>query len=203
MSRTIGHDLLLEAEAVYRYVWDTGPYASFDMIDYLIKKVRIGQTSNHPARAGNMQDFLRRQNILESVSSEVMKDDSMDQGLKKLWKGHTGFCTSFAIKVVEILKKEQPPGTFNFEYYDFGNHRIARCTKTKIVIDSSALRAFELKDGQEVIIKERSWYYSKSESKFKNPQGRVCRHRHRRSRHQLSILPSQTNLSLSTHRPTP
>lgn len=174
---------LSQAKEVYRSVWDGGPYTSFDMIDYMIKKLQV----DNPARQGNKQDFLRHQNILESVRRERMEHDQIDAGLKGLWNGRTGFCTSFAIKVVRTLESRHP-GTFSFDYYDFGNHRIARCKKTKIVIDSSASHAFVLEDGKPMTIKKRTWYYDKSESKFKNSQGVVCWRRHRQLHRAVKAL---------------
>jgi hypothetical protein len=125
------------ARKVYTDVWDGGPYTSFDMIKYLIEKTRINRTDRESLRRGNLHAFVRHPIIIQTVSDESIGKDSMRGRLLLLFDKRTGLCTSFAIKVVRMLELRAPSGTYNFIFYDTGPHRMARCTRTGIVIDSS------------------------------------------------------------------
>lgn len=60
----------------------------------------------------------------------------------------TGRCTSFAIQAADTIQS-QHRGSFDFVYYRMGNHYLARCKKTGIVIDSSCKKgAFVLPEGE-------------------------------------------------------
>ncbi|KAK0643968.1 hypothetical protein B0T16DRAFT_494891 [Cercophora newfieldiana] len=51
------------------------------------------------------------------------------------WREKPGRCTSFAVKIAHALEKKHPTA-FQFQYFDLGGHRVARCQKTTILIDS-------------------------------------------------------------------
>jgi hypothetical protein len=106
--------------------------------------------------------------------------------MQPVWASRTGRCTSFAVKAISSLSstvdtKKQP--VCNFAIYDLAGHRIARCLKTGVVIDSSSTvtgGAFVLPEGQWQKFEktEASWKFKKSESKFEragNTQGQVVR----------------------------
>lgn len=48
-----------------------------------------------------------------------------------------GRCATFAVKVCKELESKHA-GLYQFAFFNLGSHRIARCTKTKVVIDSSS-----------------------------------------------------------------
>lgn len=99
----------------------------------------------------------------------IMKDAK----LNTTWADTTVRCTSFAVKVVSPLEK-QSSGTFKFDIYDLGRHRVARCEKTGILIDSSSKNgAFPLPEGEWVRIEgsEASWKWIKGKSKFERNVG--------------------------------
>jgi hypothetical protein len=162
---------------VYEGVWDDGPYTSFDMIQYLIGKCQIRGSNNQPLRQATMEDFLREPRLLESVSAEDLSTDILDpNGLHPLFAGRTGLCTSFAIKVVHTLKEVAPAGTHEFAFYDIGWHRLARCKKTKIVIDSSAREPRLLEDGNRIQVRQIRFSCNNSELEFQNKRdNQVCR----------------------------
>ncbi len=87
-------------------------------------------------------------------------NDDMDDGgrLHPLYAGRTGICTSFAIKAVRSLKAKAPLGTYDFVFYDLGKHRLARCRKAKIMIDSDATDAPKLEDGKTLIIQKKTLF---------------------------------------------
>jgi hypothetical protein len=165
------------AEGVYERVWDDGPYTSFDMIQYLIGKCQIRGSNNQPLGQATMEDFLRGPRLLESISAEELSTDILDpNGLHPLFARRTGLCTSFAIKVVHTLKKEAPAGTHEFAFYDIGWHRVARCKKTKIVIDSSAREPRLLADGNRLQVRQIRFSCNNSELEFQNERDtQVCR----------------------------
>ena len=116
-------------EKTYRDVWDGGPYTSFDMLGYLIGKIQ-GQSEEE-----QMQNFLLNPGILKTISEDELDRDSKNGVLNPLFAGRSGLCTSFAIKVVDMLIKQD--SNYDFVFFDLGIHRLAECQNTKIVIDSS------------------------------------------------------------------
>jgi len=62
----------------------------------------------------------------------------------------TGRCTSFAIQTVNAISYRYP-SLFDFSYYRLGNHHLARCKKTGVVINSSCkMGAFVLEEGEDM-----------------------------------------------------
>lgn len=131
------HIALDLAGKVYTDVWDGGPYTNFDMIKYLIEKTRIKRKDRESFRRGNLHAPVRHSFIIQTVSDENSGRESMRGRLLLLLNGRMDLWTSFAIKLVRMLERSAPPGTFNFVFYDIGPHRMARCKRTEIVIDSS------------------------------------------------------------------
>jgi hypothetical protein len=69
------------------------------------------------------------------LSSTTMVNTIMDNPWVNTWREKPGRCTSFAVKIAHALE-EQYPSTFQFQYFDLGGHRVARCERTTILIDS-------------------------------------------------------------------
>lgn len=109
------------------------------------------------------KDLLENPKILENF----MDDKQIDHGndFRELLK-RPGRCTSFAVQVVtklEIVQRVRKQDMFDFEFFDLTKHnlkhRLARCKKTGILIDSSSsVGAFVLKEG--------SWEMFDSDRKF-------------------------------------
>jgi hypothetical protein len=105
--------------------------------------------------------------------------------MRPVWASKTGRCTSFAVKAVAVLMAQNTDmgnkSIYDFATYDLHGHRVARCLKTEVVIDSSSTipgGAFVLPEGQWQKFEktEASWKFSKSKSKFEragNPDGKV------------------------------
>jgi hypothetical protein len=131
------HIALDLAGKVHTDVWDGGPYTSFDMIEHLIEKPRIKRKDRELFRRGNLHTSIRHPFIIQTVSDENTGRESMRGPLLLLFNGRMDLCTSFAIKLVRMLERSAPPGTFNFVFYDTGPHGMVRCKRTEIVIHSS------------------------------------------------------------------
>jgi hypothetical protein len=144
-------------EDVYRRIWDGGPYASFGMIEYLISKIEI---------PGRMRAFLHNPDILQEVSANEIRKDNIFGRLRPLWDGNTGLCTSFAIKVVHELQGNG--GKYRFVFHDTNGHRFARCTATRVVIDSSEHAPCKLRDGTSLVIGRNTCWIRNSNLRSKN-----------------------------------
>jgi hypothetical protein len=119
------------------------------------------------------KDFLGDpKNSIKNVTSNVISKQTLDQ-MKITWASKTGRCTSFAVKAISdlSLQKAQGQPVYDFKIYDLGRHRVARCAKTTVVIDSSSTLpggAFPLPEGAWARFPETnaSWKFKSSESKF-------------------------------------
>jgi hypothetical protein len=152
---------LESAKDIYDHVWAAGPFTHFHMVRYLMNKYKThilgDQYSQLPEDEDVydkiIRDFLRTPGILNDaiIAREMKKDRLHDaDGLRPVWAENTGTCTSFVVRVVLSLHQARPDH-FNFTFYDMIGHRLARCKRTKIVIDSSARNVKTLQDnGQPV-----------------------------------------------------
>ena len=159
-------DPISTANDAWCQVFDGGPYTSLKMLEYLKNK-------NEPALS--YDQFVEDREVLRQVSREKIETDEMEGGLRILWASETGRCTSFAVKVIDILE-QQHPGTFDFAIYDLKGHRIARCRNTGALIDSSSIHgAFELKEGEWKSFEdsEKRWKWISGKSKFEAKLGEV------------------------------
>lgn len=104
--------------------------------------------------------------------------------MRPVWASKTGRCTSFAVKAVAVLSQKKDTKNkpiYDFATYDLNGHRVARCLKSEVVIDSSSTipgGAFVLPEGQWQKFEktEASWKFLKSKSKFEragDPDGKV------------------------------
>ncbi|KAM0435989.1 hypothetical protein ACHAPT_002881 [Fusarium lateritium] len=94
--------------------------------------------------------------ILSGVKKEkLLTDPVAAQQLCQLSLMRTGHCTSFALKVVSILD-EHLPNIFDFKTFDVSCHRLARCEKTDLVIDSGS------RSGPFKLPNTGSWYHKEA-----------------------------------------
>jgi hypothetical protein len=106
------------------------------MVDYLLKKAGL-----------SYEELLEDPDILQNTFKKrpFTFDDPND--FDEI-AGLPGRCTSFAIQVVQRLERLNNKQHYDFKFYQLGFHRVARCKKTKIMIDSSSsCGAFILKEG--------------------------------------------------------
>lgn len=156
-----------QADAFWKHVFVEGPYTAFVMIDYLRSKATVNNWNEVLTSGWSNQKGLVAFSQAGDKQEAIMKDAD----LSRIWAGKTGRCTSFAVKVMSLLEK-QSPGTFKFKVYDIGHHRVARCEKTAVLIDSSSKQgAFPLPEGEWVRIEGSSWKWSDGKSKFERVEG--------------------------------
>lgn len=182
MSKTtpVDQKLVTQANDEFKKAFDEGPYTGFVMLDYLVKKG--GLNWNKVLKEGFAKNSVTKKPQLNALPySEWMKTPGAimaDPGMNKTWNGPTGRCTSFTVKIISELEKKYPKA-YDFKIYDLGRHRIARCQKTGVLIDSSSAQgAFSLPEEKWTRIEasEASWKWVKGESKFvrlpedKNPK---------------------------------
>ena len=160
-------DPLALAERVYRTVWDGGPYTSFDMIKYLVSKSLVKQTGQQLPSPTKIEAFVEKPAMIRTLKAPDFGEDNMESDLRPLFDYRTGLCTSFAIKTARQLERAAQD-TYAFEFYDFGNHRVARCQNTNIVIDSSAGNAVSLGSNGEKVSGTKCWQFINSKFKYTN-----------------------------------
>lgn len=97
----------------------------------------------------------------------------MDRGLRETWVSRTGRCTSFCVKVAHELSA-QYPGTYDFKIHDLGGHRLAHCTVTGVVIDSSSdFEAIQLVEGEWRLSGSKRRESSEGTFQFQAGNGRI------------------------------
>jgi hypothetical protein len=119
----------------FQFLFNSTAFSNFEMVDYLLEKSNT-----------SYDELWMKPTILgERVQEKHLRDDGSEE-YDYLIKS-PGRCTTFAISVAKMLEEEQshhgdPESDgrlrFNFQYYDLGYHRLARCDNTGITIDSSA-----------------------------------------------------------------
>ncbi|KAI9776742.1 MAG: hypothetical protein M1839_009386 [Geoglossum umbratile] len=131
-----GTNALGAANQAWMSAFHNGPYTSIKMIEYITG--RFNFTYNNLIT--RPRDYRTRANLIT--------ENGGDAYFRGTWAGNTGRCTSFAAKVVNNLERDYP-GVFQFQFHHFGGHRIAYCTRNRIVIDSGSLvGAFQLTPNQ-------------------------------------------------------
>lgn len=152
-----------EADKAWKSTFINGPYTGFVMLDYLRAKAGVQWTTL-------LKDGPKKS--LKPVTQAVVVADKTP-AMTNTWAGRTGRCTSFAVNVTYTLERKFP-GVYDFQIYDLGRHRVARCQKTGILIDSSSAKgAFVLPEGEWVRLEgsEGSWKWIKGKSKFERQEG--------------------------------
>jgi hypothetical protein len=141
------------------------------------RAIHIFQDDRYLLGAGQIsyEAFVQNPKLLKNVTRKDILSDDMNGDLFVTWVSETGRCTSFAIKVVDLIEKKYP-GQFEFDLYDLNGHRIARCHKTGILIDSSSRHgAFELKEGKQKSFEgsDAKWKWISGTSKFETSRSLV------------------------------
>lgn len=118
------------ADKVWKQVFGEDAFTSLTIAEFVLNNT-----------ATSLQDYVKAPKILKGkVNLEMI---SKWDNLGILVDG-PGRCASFAVKVCSRLEK-QHANHYDFRYYNIGSHRIARCEKTRVVIDSSSdYGAFQL-----------------------------------------------------------
>ncbi|EQL02384.1 hypothetical protein OCS_01907 [Ophiocordyceps sinensis CO18] len=141
-----------------------GPFTSLKMVQYLLSK--SGTT---------YEEYVAAPKLLDRVSEQAIREDESRTALRRTWASKTGRCTSFAIKVSTRLDQHYP-GVFDFQIYDLKGHRVARCHKTGILIDSSSRQgAIRLREGEWISSEDgtQNWKWIDGKSKFETSRGLV------------------------------
>ncbi|KAK0701722.1 hypothetical protein B0T26DRAFT_681840 [Lasiosphaeria miniovina] len=163
MSNTAPPTPLDLAQHEWKKIFDGGPYTGMLMLQYIIQ-----------ATGKSIGDFLLDpKNSIKTITDSHISHFNFQQ-LAATWNVDAGRCTSFAVKAITELKSHKDATgapIFNFEIYDLTRHRVARCRKTGVVIDSSSsIRngAFVLAEGAWGRFPETnaSWKFKSDESKF-------------------------------------
>jgi hypothetical protein len=141
--------LLNLARDEWRDVYHNGSYTTLLMLDFWIKKWRITYEDylNNPARILDEDDLVQYRSRVQTDSRKIANDDEFprtkdwlsrldDAEFDNVIDNGTGRCTSFAIQTVRALNMKYKD-KFDFKYYRFGIHQLARCARTGIVIDST------------------------------------------------------------------
>ncbi|KAK6339772.1 hypothetical protein TWF718_009166 [Orbilia javanica] len=141
--------------------FDDGPYSNLIQAQYLVGK--SGRT---------WEQILQSPRTLRTlITADDLSNDSSST-FKHTWAAAAGRCTAFCLRIVRKLQEYDSP-SFDFKIYDLRGHRVARCAKTGILIDSSsAVGVLVLRDGADWTMLEEEvnhpkWKWDGSESKFK------------------------------------
>lgn len=124
----------LQAHKVWIKFFGSEAFTSLPIADFVMSTTKT-----------SYKDYL--QNPFDLKKKIDMKSLQTNPNLEVLYKG-PGRCATFAVKVCKELE-DKHAGKYDFKYFSLGNHRIARCAKTKVVIDSSSKQgAFVLKNDE-------------------------------------------------------
>jgi hypothetical protein len=125
-----------EAQRAWKDVFHHNAYTNFTQIDYLIKKANVAWDS-----------LLSNPRLLGTCVTKDQVAADASYSFIQTW-ARSGRCTSFAVAVVRRLE-EYHAAAYNFEFYDLGGHRVARCKNSGILIDSSSMHgAVQLNAGE-------------------------------------------------------
>ncbi|KAL8941756.1 MAG: hypothetical protein Q9211_001685 [Gyalolechia sp. 1 TL-2023] len=159
------NDLYVIAQSVWKEIFHKNAYTNFPQIQYL------KDTAGVP-----WCDLLQNPKLLSTLVTDdaILQDTSFRNVLT--WARSTGRCTSFAVAVVRYLE-EYHPGAYDFKYYDLGGHRVARCARSGILIDSSSKEgAIRLVDGEWSTFENVGprWKWKDGMSKFEGTDGKMA-----------------------------
>ncbi|KAB8221901.1 hypothetical protein BDV33DRAFT_201902 [Aspergillus novoparasiticus] len=157
-------NLRRKAQECWEEAFKDGPYSNFLQGEYLVNK------SGEP-----WGSILKDKNLLKKkIKIENLTKDQSTAFIRTWWAA--GRCTSFATRIVRQLQ-EYSSASFDFKFYDLNGHRVARCMKTGILIDSSsATGVLVLNDGDDWTTiagdtRNRQWKWRAGMSKFDGGQG--------------------------------
>jgi hypothetical protein len=127
---------LANSQREWQAIFAGGPYTMLKMLEYIMAEG--GKTA---------AEFLEKpKTALVRVTPDIISGRAMDQ-MGVTWASRTGRCTSLAVKAVHNLGRP----AYDWCIYDLEGHRVARCRRTGIVIDSSSTvedGAFILPEGE-------------------------------------------------------
>ncbi|OGM50249.1 hypothetical protein ABOM_001043 [Aspergillus bombycis] len=174
-------NLRRKAQECWEEAFNDGPYSNFLQGEYLVNK------SGEPW--GNI---LKDKNLLKKkIKIDDLTKDQSTSFIRTWWAA--GRCTSFATRIVRQLQ-EYSSASFDFKFYDLSGHRVARCMKTGILIDSSSeIGVLVLNDGDDWTTipgdeRNRQWKWRAGMSKFDGGQG----HDPKKSGNALSVQQSMS-----------
>lgn len=123
-------DVFAQSAEQWKQAYDEGAHASFKMVEVLMDLARV-----------TYSDFLRNPALIANFqeADEWPITDVRNAPYNDTWESMSGRCTSFTIKVAYNLKRMYPD-ELDFLYYDLGSHRIARCERAGVLIDSESER---------------------------------------------------------------
>jgi hypothetical protein len=154
------NSLVHDAQKWWGATFNDTPYTNFFQIEYLVKTA-----------GASWQDILIDPKILaKRVGKDAIANDKSPL-FNHTWAS-AGRCTSFAVRVARQLQEhlEKPNGEpFDFKFYDLKRHRVARCAKTGVLIDSSSsVGILVLKEGEWATIdgEQMKWKWIAGKSKF-------------------------------------
>lgn len=143
------------AKAMWVENFNKGPYTNFRMVEFLATKI---------ARL-KYADFLSNPKRLRKIDQKKLEKHT-DFPFNALWNTKTGRCTAFALSTVDDLERSYNHN-WDFKFYKLGNHRLARCENTEVLIDSSSVPgAIVLKEGEWERLEDQGWKYIRGKSKF-------------------------------------
>lgn len=157
-------DLYGIAQQNWIEVFHRNAYTSFSQINYLKEKAGV-----------SWEDLLHSPRLLSTpVTRDVITQDTSPDNV--LTWTRSGRCSSFAVAVVRRLE-EYYPDNYDFKYYDLKGHRVARCAKSGILIDSSSTKgAIRLVEGEWFTFEtvKPCWKWIDGMSKFEGTNGRMA-----------------------------
>lgn len=182
-----------EAQRWWEDAFVSTPYSSFLQMDYLVTKSGL-----------TWEAALKSPKSLKRASlADIIKEDKSPAFIRTWWT--SGRCTSFAIRAVRQLQEHDAP-SFDFKLYDLGHHRVARCAKTGILIDSSsAVGVIVVQDGHGWVTLEDdhgrpAWKWANGTSKFERDNSE--KERLKVQAHQVLFQYFQACLSVTTVGPS-
>ncbi|KAM7187465.1 hypothetical protein V8F33_011205 [Rhypophila sp. PSN 637] len=113
--------------------FNEGPHTSFKMFQKILEVLELGA-----------QDVLHDPTRLLDFRARYVDEHQLYSRYYDTWAGRSGRCTSFAIKVARGLEQMYPGDRFQFEFFDLGKHRVARCQRYGFIIDSESRRGIEM-----------------------------------------------------------
>jgi len=125
-----GIDPMKVSNEQWQEVYVQDPHTSFNMINDLMEVSGVDIEALFED-----SDILREKAFPDSDPDPELFNTILDGSWTTKCRDEAGRCTSFAVKIAHALEKEHNT-VFQFQYFDLGGHRVARCEKTAILIDS-------------------------------------------------------------------
>ncbi|KAM7185850.1 hypothetical protein V8F20_011621 [Naviculisporaceae sp. PSN 640] len=114
--------------------YNEGPHTSFMMFQDVMSE--LGLSAREIFRDPTPLLGFQARDLDERRLNDLLDDYT--------WRDCPGRCTTFAIRVVRRLQQMYPDHGFEFEFFNLGKHRVARCKQYGFVIDSESKRGIEV-----------------------------------------------------------